>query len=188
MRGRQRRGVSAYLVVGVVLAAVAGCGTDREAPVEALGMVDQSAPASGEVDELNARKAALAAYSGYLAVTQEASGDSDPHHPELTTYLADPLLTRVRFTIRTAKEHGAIRIGTLRSDPVVTAVDLASVPATVEIQDCLDATGWRLVYAEDERVVPGSQSTRHLATATATRYPDGRWLINTGAAHEDQPC
>ncbi len=188
MRGRMLRGVSAYLMVGALWGAVAGCGTGREAPVEAVGVIDQPAPTSGGVAERNARKAALAAYSGYLAVTQEASGDSDPHHPELTTYLADPLLTRVRFTIRTAKEHGAIRIGTLRSDPVVTAVDLAGVPATVEIQDCLDATDWRLVYAEDERVVPGSESTRHLATVTAARYPDGRWLINTGASHEDQPC
>lgn len=188
MRGSQLRGVSAYLVVGAVLGAVAGCGTGRGTPVEAAGVVDQPAPAAEEVAEQNARKAALAAYSGYLAVTQEASGDSDPHHPELTNYLADPLLTRVRFTIRTAKEHGAIRVGTLRSDPVVTVVDVASVPAIVEIQDCLDATDWRLVYAEDEQVVPGSQSTRHLATVTVARYPDGRWLVNTGASHEDQPC
>ncbi|WP_026322119.1 hypothetical protein [Salinispora fenicalii] len=180
--------MSACLVLGAVLGAVTSCGADREAPVETMGIVDQHSPASGEVAERNARKAALAAYSGYLAVAQEASGDSDPHHPELTTYLADPLLTQVRFTIRTAKEHGAIRIGILRSDPVVTAVDVASVPAIVEIQDCLDATDWRLVYAEDERVVPGSQSTRHLATVTVSRYPDGRWLVNTGAAHEDQPC
>lgn len=188
MGGRQVKGAAAYLAVGALLGAVTGCGTDREEPVEVAGAIDQPAPTSREAGERNARKAALAAYSGYLAVTREASGASDPHHPELTTYLADPLLTRVRYTLRAAKENGAVRIGTLRSDPVVTAVDIANVPPTVEIQDCLDATGWQLVYAEDKRVVPGSQSTRHLATATVTRYPDGRWLINAGASHEDQPC
>ncbi|MDM4721953.1 hypothetical protein QTQ03_20995 [Micromonospora sp. WMMA1363] len=165
-----------------------GCGTDREAAAAAAA--DSAGPAAGgpEADELAARKAALAAYSGYLATARKASGRSDPHHPELSTFLADPLLTRVRFAIRTAKEHGAVRVGTLASDPTVTSVDLAAVPPTVQIQDCLDATGWRLVYARDKRVVPGSRGTRHLATATATRYPDGRWLISSGASHEDQPC
>lgn len=188
VRGMQLRGVTAYLVAGAVLGAGAGCGTDREVTTEAGGTADRPAPARRDVDERDARKAALAAYSGYLAATREASGDSDPHHPELATYLADPLLTRVRLTLRTAREHGAVRVGTLRSDPAVSAVDLANVPPIVEIQDCLDATGWQLVYTRDKRVVPGSQGTRHLATATVARYPDGRWLINAGASHEEQPC
>lgn len=80
-----------------------------------------------------------------------------------------------------------MRTGTLRSDPVVTAVSLDSTPATVDIQDCLDATDYRLVYVRTHKVVPGTAGRRHLATATATRY-GGRWLINTGAAFEDQPC
>lgn len=81
-----------------------------------------------------------------------------------------------------------MRTGTLRSAPTVTAVSLDSDPPTVEIQDCLDATGYRLVYTKDGRAVPGSGGKRYLATATATRYPDGRWLISAGAAHQDQPC
>lgn len=81
-----------------------------------------------------------------------------------------------------------MRTGAVKSDPTVTSISLDSAPATVEIQDCLDASGYRLVYAKDKRVVPGSGGGRHLATATATRYPDGRWLINSSAAHRDQPC
>ncbi|MEW2383642.1 hypothetical protein AB0873_16340 [Micromonospora sp. NPDC047707] len=188
MLERQLRDVVAYLVTVAVLGAATGCGTDRGAT--AATAADDGAPARVRpgADEHTARKAALAAYSGYLAASRKASGRSDPQHPELSTFLADPLLTRVRLAIRTAKEHGAVRVGTLVSDPTVTAVDLDAVPPTVEIQDCLDATGWRLVYARDKRVVPGSRGTRHLATATATRYPDGRWLISAGASHEDQPC
>lgn len=81
-----------------------------------------------------------------------------------------------------------MRTGTLKSDPTVTGVSLDTVPATVSIQDCLDATGYKLVYVKSKSVVPGSASGRYIATATATRYDDGRWLINTGAAHLDQPC
>jgi hypothetical protein len=135
-----------------------------------------------------AKKSALDAYAGYLAASREAERASDPLHPELKKYLADPLLTRVRLAIRDAKEHGAMRTGTLISDPTVTEVSLDTVPATVSIQDCLDATGYRLVYTRNKAVVPGSASGRHLVTATATRYPDGRWLISAGAVHRDQPC
>ncbi|WP_442934184.1 hypothetical protein [Micromonospora sp. CPCC 205539] len=167
---------------------VTACDSGREA-------VERPAPVRGDDQQADqgperqaAEKAALDAYSGYLAASRTASRRSDPRAPELSRFLADPLLTRVRLSIREAKEHGAMRTGTLKSDPTVIDVSLDSNPATVEIQDCLDATGYRLVYAKDQRVVPGSGGGRHLATATATRYPDGRWLINSGAAHQDQPC
>ncbi|MET8229481.1 hypothetical protein ABZS77_02225 [Micromonospora sp. NPDC005298] len=141
-----------------------------------------------DVERQAAEKAALAAYSGYLAASRTASVRSDPRAPELSRFLADPLLTRVRLSIHEAKEHGAMRTGAVRSDPTVTAVSLDATPATVDIQDCLDTSAYRLVYAKDKRVVPGSGGGRHLSTATATRYPDGRWLINSGSTHRDQPC
>lgn len=135
-----------------------------------------------------AQKAALAAYAGYLDASRKAETARDPMHPELTKYLADPLLTSVRLTIRDAKEHGAMRTGTLVSDPTVTEVSLDSVPATVSIQDCLDATKYQLVNVKTRKPVPGSTSGRYFATATASRYPDGRWLVSDGAVHQDQPC
>jgi hypothetical protein len=145
-------------------------------------------PASTDPETAAAVKSALTAYAGYLAASREAERSGNPLHPDLPKYLADPLLTRVRLAIRDAKEHGAMRTGTLISDPTVTDVSLDTVPATVSIQDCLDATGYRLVYRKDNSPVPGSANGRYLATATATRYADGRWLISAGAAYEDQPC
>ncbi|MEO3779363.1 hypothetical protein ABGB16_21470 [Micromonospora sp. B11E3] len=188
MRARHPGRWAIFLVAALAAGPVAACGTEPDATAEPLPAPEKATPTHSEADERAAREAALAAYSGYLAASRDASRRSDPHHPELARFLADPLLTRVRLTIREAKEHGAMRTGTLVSDPTVTAVSLDTVPATVEIQDCLDATRYRLVYAKTKRVVPGSGGGRHLATATATRYPDGRWLINYGVAHEDQPC
>lgn len=188
MRARQLRHWLTGLAALTMLGSGSACGarpghaeqpTDRGAPV---------APADRKAAEEAAEKAALAAYAGYLNATHEASERSDPHHPELAKYLADPLLTRVRLTIRKAKEHGAMRTGKLVSDPTVTMVSLDTVPATVEIQDCLDATNYQLVDAKTRKVVAGTGAGRHLATATATRYDDGRWLISAGASHEDQPC
>ncbi|MEV4845163.1 hypothetical protein AB0K20_18360 [Micromonospora matsumotoense] len=187
MRTRHSRRWTTCLVIAVVAGSAAGCGNSPETT---------SAPAPRPASDTRqpteaeraAERAALAAYAGYLDASREASRDSDPRHPKLTRFLADPLLTRVRVAIDATRRHGAVRTGTLKSAPTVTAVSLDGDPPTVEIQDCLDATGYRLVYAKDKRVVPGSGGSRHLATATATRYPDGRWLISAGAAHEDQPC
>jgi hypothetical protein len=188
-RARPAAASSALSLVAVLAAGpVAGCGAQPEAAARPLPTPAEAAPTHSAADEQAAREAALAAYAGYLAASRTASRRGDPYHPQLARFLADPLLTRVRLAIREAKEHGAMRTGTLVSDPTVTAVSLDTVPATVEIQDCLDATNYRLVYVKTKKVVPGSGAGRHLATATATRYPDGRWLINSGTAHEDQPC
>ncbi|MGC4861994.1 hypothetical protein [Micromonospora sp. DT68] len=188
MRGRQLRRAAICLLVAAAAVPTAACGSERETVERPTVPRGADRQADSGADRLAAEKAALDAYAGYLAASRAASGRSDPHAPELSRFLADPLLTRVQMSILQAKEHGAMRTGTLKSDPTVTSVSLDSKPATVEIQDCLDATGYRLVYAKDRRVVPGSGGGRHLATATATRYPDGRWLINSGAAHQDQPC
>ncbi|MEU8259471.1 hypothetical protein AB0C02_02435 [Micromonospora sp. NPDC048999] len=187
MRTRHSRRLICLLSLAL-LAANTGCGAEPEADARPLIRAGGTPAAHFTASEQAAGKAALAAYSGYLAASRVASARSDPGHPELTRFLADPLLTRVRVTIRTAKEHGAMRTGRLVSDPTVVSVDLVADPPTVEIQDCLDATDYRLVYAKDHRVVPGTGGGRYLATATAARYPDGRWLINGGAAHQDQPC
>jgi hypothetical protein len=82
-----------------------------------------------------------------------------------------------------------MRTGKLISDPRVTAVSLDTVPATVTIQDCIDASGYRMVYAANpKKLVPGHTAGRYVATATASLYGDGRWLISAGVAHRDQPC
>ncbi|MET7371550.1 hypothetical protein ACWD8I_07100 [Micromonospora arida] len=188
MRGRQLRRAAICLLVGVAAMPVTACASGRETVERPTEARDNGPRTDSDVERSAAEKAALDAYSGYLAASRTAGLRSDPRLPELSRFLGDPLLTRVRVSIREAKEHGAMRTGTFKSDPSVTAVSLDAKPATVEIQDCLDTTGYRLVYAKDKRSVPGSGGGRHLSTATATRYPDGRWLINYGATHRDQPC
>jgi hypothetical protein len=187
LRTRQPANLSITLLVVVAIATGTGCG-NRTGSTPPPGGSDAEVAASADTRAAEAEKSALAAYAGYLRASRKAELAGDPLDPELRKYLADPLLTRVRLTIRDAKEHGAMRTGKLVSNPTVTGVDLDAVPATVSIQDCIDATGYRLIYKKDRKVVPGSAGGRYLATATASRYPDGRWLVNAGAVHEDQPC
>lgn len=164
---------------------ISACSSSGEAT---LPVAAPSTAASAGPDADTASKAALAAYNGYLAASRDASVDPDPTHPALTKYLADPLLTRVRDTVRDLETHGAVRTGKMVSDPRVSALDLTADPPTVSIQDCIDSSGYKMVYAESKKPVPGTVGGRYVATATATLYPDGRWLISDGAIHQDQPC
>lgn len=188
MRRSRRRAPLAALLTLLLAVGATACG--RAVPDTGPVPADtaRAQKRSSDPRSVEAEKSALAAYTGYLAASRKAELVGDPRYPELTKYLADPLLTRVRLAIRDAKEHGAMRTGKLISEPTVTAVNLDTVPATVAIQDCIDATGYHLVYVKDRKVVPGSASGRYLATATATRYADGRWLVSDGNAHQDQPC
>jgi hypothetical protein len=179
---------STALIAIAAAGSVAACSIGGPSGDLAAGAGAATSSPGPDAQTAAAMKSALAAYAGYLAATREAERAANPHHPELRKYLADPLLTRVGLAIRDAKEHGAMRTGTLISDPTVTGVSLDTVPATVSIQDCVDATGYRLVYVKNKAVVPGSASGRYLATATATRYAGGKWLISAGDAHRDQPC
>jgi len=185
LRTRRSATLPTILLAIAALALDAGCG-DRAG--SAAPPADTRAAASPDPRVVEAERTALAVYAGYLEALRKAESASDPHDPRLAKYLADPLLTRVRLTIRDAKEHGAMRTGKLVSDPTVTEVSLDTVPPTVSIQDCLDSTGYRLVYRADRSVVPGSEGGRYVATVTVTRYPDGQWLINEGAVHKGQPC
>lgn len=188
MRAKRLGRFSAVLIAIVVVATGTACAKDPGPDVPASLDAAPAATPGNAAETAAATQAALAAYAGYLDASGKAEKAANPLHPALKQYLADPLLTRVRLAIRDAKEHGAMRTGTLISDPRVTDVRLDTVPASVSIQDCLDGTGYRLIYTKDKSVVPGSTSGRFLATATATRYPDGRWLISAGNAHQDQPC
>nr|WP_205807779.1 hypothetical protein [Micromonospora sp. HNM0581] len=181
------------MTAGLVAVATVGtgtaCGGTQQTSTTATPERNRPAGTERAAEQAAAEEAALAAYSGYLAASRTASRRSDPQEPQLTRFLADPLLTRVRFSLRQARQNGAVSAGTLRSEgPTVTSMDLDATPPTAEIQDCVDASDYRLVYLADDKVVPGSRGSRHLATATANQYPDGRWRISTGAAHQDQPC
>lgn len=178
------RSASAIAVIAL-LSALAACGS---APPATDSGAMTAPTSSADPDTAAATQSALDAYSGYLAAARTAESIPDPNYPGLKKYLGDPLLTRVRTTIRDIKEHGAMRTGKLISDPRVTAVSLDSVPATVTIQDCIDATGYAMVDAKTKKKVAGHSAGRYVATATASRYPDGRWLIDSGASHRDQPC
>jgi hypothetical protein len=181
------RRVLAILAILGLAVVVSACG-GQEGPAPASLDGPPSAAATETTDRSKAADAAMAAYAGYMEAAQKASAIPDPRYPDLRKYLADPLLGRVQAGISLLQREGAIREGRLVTNPTVTVVDLESTPRTVQIQDCVDGTDYKMVYKTTRSAVPGKQNVRYVATATATLYPEIGWLISQGLSHEDQPC
>ncbi|WP_051799614.1 hypothetical protein [Catenuloplanes japonicus] len=182
------RRVLAILVSLGLAAALSACGGGLEGPEAASLDPPPSAASTETTDRSKAADAALAAYTGYMDAVQKASAIPDPRYPDLRKYLADPLLGRVQAGVSLLQREGAIREGRLITNPTVTVVDLESAPKTVQIQDCVDGTDYKMVYKTTRSAVPGKQNVRYVATATATFYPELGWLVSQGLSHEDQPC
>ncbi|MDP9799754.1 hypothetical protein J2S43_008266 [Catenuloplanes nepalensis] len=182
------RRVLAILASLAILAAVSACGGGLEGPTPVPVGAAPSSAATGDTDRSKAADAALAAYNGYMDAAQKASAIPDPRHPDLRKYLGDPLLARVQAGIDLLRREGAIREGRLITNPTVTVVDLESTPKTVQIQDCVDGTDYKMVYETTRSAVPDKQNVRYVATATVTLFAGEGWLVNQGRSHEDQPC
>ncbi|MFI5840185.1 hypothetical protein ACIA8K_10820 [Catenuloplanes sp. NPDC051500] len=181
------RRVLAILAVLGLAGVVSACG-GQEGPAPASLDGPPSAASTETTERSAAAEAAMAAYTGYMDAAQKASAIPDPRYPDLRKYLADPLLGRVQAGISLLQREGAIRQGRLVTNPTVTVVDLESTPRTVQIQDCVDGTDYKMVYKTTRSAVPGKQNVRYVATATATFYPELGWLVSQGLSHEDQPC
>src|SRR5690606_31223647 len=81
------------LVAVVALGAATACSTKDSAGASPSDARTARPKPSVDAEAIAAaEKAALAAYAGYLEASQKAELARDPMHPELTKYLADPLL------------------------------------------------------------------------------------------------
>ncbi|GAB7048046.1 hypothetical protein [Catenuloplanes indicus] len=181
------RRVLAILVSLAILAAASACGGGMEGPRPVPVGAPPSPAATADTERSKAADAALAAYNGYMQAAQKASAIPDPRHPDLRKYLGDPLYARVQAGIGLLEREGAVREGRLKINPTVTVVDLESTPKTVQIQDCVDGTDYKMVYQTTRSPVPDKRNVRYVATATVTLFDEG-WLVTQGLSHEDQPC
>jgi hypothetical protein len=183
--GRIERGARlglASLVAGCAALAAAGCDSTPPQPMTAPTAAASGALSAGESRQaMNAQAKALDAYQSYLLAYAAASQAGNPDDPTLATYLADPLLSLTRHTIRTLKDNGEVQLGAQTATILSSQTDLAATAPTVTIHACLDYSNLRLVYATSRSPVPDSAlaNTRMPAVVTVARYPSGQWLVTS---------
>src|SRR5690606_22725031 len=131
-------------------------------------------------EELAATEEILSVVHRYRE-TEVAAFASPPPPPSareaFSEVLADPLLAETLVTISTMWEGGVVFEGQPSWAPVVAGLRLDQEPATARVEDCVNATGWRPVFAESGEPVPGEgRPDQFSARLRLKRYPDG-WLI-----------
>lgn len=123
----------------------------------------------------------------------EARTFTDPPLPptaeaELSDYLADPLLSQTLNTLNEMRQGGMRFEGRQQSTPEVAELALDADPPTARVRDCVDASGWRLVFDSSGEAVPGDGfPDRFVAWMELKEYDDG-WLLHHLEMSEESPC
>jgi hypothetical protein len=111
----------------------------------------------------------------------------DPKHPDLARYADGEALDLLTTGIQETKDEGLIGAGEAKLNPEVTSAAPVDAPTTVEISDCLDSTGTKLVRASPGP--PYSDSPGGLRRTTATvQWQPGGWKVTRFAVQEVGTC
>ena len=183
---RTTRAAGAALAAAAVLGAVA-CGSKSAQPSTPTALAPSSTvsldPAIAE-----AREGALRAYNGYVKASAEAFRIPDPDYPAQADYVGDPLLTRLKHSLRQMVSRGTMSVGTPTYTPKAAKVDLRATLPTVTVEDCVDETNWSLVMKNNtSSPIPVPGNRRYMANSTVVLY-QGKWLVTESAGDRAKTC
>lgn len=182
-------GAFATLLAVAAMVGVAACRARGGDAVDLAEFVPTASPTSTLTPEQEAAEQALAAYNGFHEAYVSAAAIPEFMYPDLALFAADPLLAEARYALYTMGLRGVVYTGRPVHDPRVTAVNLEATPPTVDIEDCLDSTGWHVVRQSDgsDASAPG-QAERYLVTSQVVADASGRWFVRQSTPQRDQAC
>jgi hypothetical protein len=188
VRTTRRRRPADHLILALVAAlGLVGCG-DSEEPSLDPPRSDVPAPQTTPAKDAEASKRALAAYEGYRQAAVTASNSVDQARTDLAKYVSEPLLGQVLDGIRETQANGIIFQGKPRWSPKVTAVRLQAAPATADITDCYDITGYKPVYRATGKSAAAPNQPQRFRILSRVKLIDGRWYVYESTARRDTPC
>lgn len=190
--GRRRGRGTAPLAcaLAALVTALGGCVAEPVPPrplsAEAPGA---GAPSGHDRDEAAAGTEVLAVFESFRDLEDRLSADPPPAADAgqlLAEHLAGALHARVLLALHVMHDEGLARQGRARSTAQVVSLGLEETPPSATIRECLDSTGWEVVDGQVAPVAVGEAPAqlyavapgRYLRTLRATRYDDGRWLLN----------
>jgi hypothetical protein len=193
VRGRVRGGVLyGGMAVLVLVAGVLGVVIWRTANSDDTVVLPPLATATGTassepIDDASTR--AIAAYNGYWDTFVKAAANPAAPTPDLATYVADPLLTELRLTLRQIRDQGIVYKGRPTSSPRATSSNTTTAPFSVAIEDCFDSTDWVPVYsANGQSAAAPGQASRYVITSTMKLFDANGWLVVETAADRGRAC
>lgn len=139
-------------------------------------------------DQVTQAQAALATYTAYWKVIDEAIADpGQDWTPQLTTVATDPELDLAMQDFATTAAKGQRATGVTGVEPVVTKVD----PGLITITACIDKTATDFLDANGKSIkapnAPGSY-LRHVSTVQVGQFGAGQWLVTNTSDDWSTTC
>jgi hypothetical protein len=178
------------LLTGLAAVPVAGCGTPdpppaagTPSPAVSLRTASQPGP-TGPAARL---RAAVDAYRGMWAAYETAGETANPDDPQLATYAADSALHNLADGLRSVRDRGLVIKGDIVLNPVVTALEPADKPTSIEITDCADDSR-SLLYQRSGEPFNDNPGGRRLIVATVKDIGGGVWKVVSFGVHDIDTC
>jgi len=133
-------------------------------------------PAELTPDQVAAAQSAIAAYTAYWAVVDQAAADPGADWTsQVSQYATGAEQDSFVEALRQAAARGQRATGTTKIDPHVTTV----VPGLVTISDCVDKTYTDYLQGDVSIKAPDAPGSyfRHPAVVQVAQFDGGKWLV-----------
>jgi hypothetical protein len=144
-------------------------------------------PADLTPDQVASAQAAIAAYTAYWGVVDQAVADPGADWTsQISQYATGAKLDSFFESLRQAVARGQHATGTTKIDPQVTAVE----PGLVTINDCVDKTYTDYLQGEVSIKAPDAPGSyfRHPAVVQVAQFDGGRWLVLASTDDWSKTC
>jgi hypothetical protein len=145
-------------------------------------------PADLPPDQVTAAQAAIAAYTGFWGVVDQAFGaPGQDWSASIASYATASAQDNLLEGLSQTANRGQYRTGSVKISPQVTQVDAGLVTIT----DCVDSTYVDLFNSDGVSIkapnAPGSYE-RHVLTAHVGQFQSEQWLVSDTVEDWSKPC
>ncbi|MFB9443043.1 hypothetical protein Dvina_51475 [Dactylosporangium vinaceum] len=151
-------------------------------------MTAPSTTAPAATDPASIGRTALDTYRGMWRAYQTALAVPDPASSELAKYATGDALKNLTSGLQSVKDQGLKGEGQIVTSPRVVGAAPANQPTSVDLEDCLDDSGSKLLRASPGPAFSDKPGGRRLTKATVQRQPDGTWKVTSFGAREVGTC
>ena len=144
-------------------------------------------PADLTPDQVAAAQSAIAAYTAYWGVVDQAVADPGADWTsQISQYATGAKLDSFFESLRQAVARGQRATGTTKIEPQVTTV----VPGLVTISDCVDKTYTDYLQGDVSIKAPDAPGSyfRHPAVVQVAQFDGGRWLVLASTDDWSKTC
>ena len=185
MPTRISRPLTAALLVGAVAATASACSSGSTPSQATSSAAHTPAPAAASTASSTTGPAAeaLAAYRAMWADLVAANQTSNYQAPNLPDHLAGQALLTVTDNMAVEKAQGIITLG----QPVLHPVVVSASATSVQIQDCVQDSGWLQYLAATHKLLNDIPGGDRSTTATVTDE-HGTWKVTQINSEAEGTC